>query len=73
MRLYKKHRVAVAGCELQLVESSCEPILTFHNNLIAGHLGYKKVLQKFTKWYYWLGIAKDVNQYTVYKYVTNVK
>ncbi len=40
---------------------------------MVGHLGYKKVLQKFTKWYYWLGIAKDVNQYTVYKYVTNVK
>ena len=40
---------------------------------MVGHLGYKKVLQKFTKWYYWLWIAKDVNQYTVYKYVTNVK
>ena len=36
---------------------------TFHNDLTAGHLGYKKVLQKLSERYYWLGIAKDVNQY----------
>jgi len=30
LRLYKKHRVAVASCELQLVESSCGPILIYN-------------------------------------------
>ena len=27
-------------------------IYTFHNDLIAGHLGYKKVLQKLSERYY---------------------
>ncbi len=36
---------------------------TFHNNLIVGHLGYKKVLQKLLERYYWLEMTKDVHQY----------
>src|SRR6266542_7050444 len=36
---------------------------TFHNDLTAGHLGYKKVLQKLSERYYWPGMIKDVNQY----------
>ena len=35
----------------------------FYNDLIVGHLGYKKVLQKLSKRYYWPGMAKNVNQY----------
>ncbi len=38
-------------------------IYTFHNDSIAGHLGYKKVLQKLLERYYQPGIAKDVDQY----------
>src|SRR6266498_762199 len=36
---------------------------TFHNDLTAGHLGYRKVLQKLLERYYWPGMAKDVKQY----------
>ncbi len=35
----------------------------FHNDPTAGHLGYKKVLQKLSERYYWPGMAKNVNQY----------
>src|SRR6266542_4001133 len=38
-------------------------IYTYHNNPTAGHLGYKRVLQKLIKRYYWLRMAKDVDQY----------
>ena len=38
-------------------------IYTFYNDSTAGYLGYKKVLQKLSERYYWLGMAKDVNQY----------
>ncbi len=34
---------------------------TFYNDSTTGYLGYKKVLQKLLKRYYWLGMAKDVN------------
>jgi len=30
---------------------------------MTGHLGYKKVLQKLSKRYYWPEMAKDMNQY----------
>ncbi len=46
---------------------------TFHNDLTAGHLGYKKVLQKLLERYYWLGIAKDVNQYIAVYYQCQIK
>ncbi len=36
---------------------------TFHNDLTAGHLGYKKVLQKLSERYYWPSIVKNMNQY----------
>ncbi len=36
---------------------------TFYNNPISGYLGYKKVLQKLIKRYYWPGMAKDMDQY----------
>ena len=36
---------------------------TFYNDPTAGHLGYKKVLQKLSERYYWSGMAKDMNQY----------
>src|SRR6266540_2987465 len=43
---------------------------TFYNDPTAGHLGYKKLLQKLSERYYWPGMAKDVNQYitTCYQY-----
>src|SRR6266542_4257945 len=46
---------------------------TFHNDLTAGHLGYKKVLQKLLKRYYWPGMAKDVNQYIAACYQCQIK
>ena len=46
---------------------------TFHNDPIAGHLGYKKVLQKLIERYYWPGMAKDVNQYIVACYQYQMK
>ena len=46
---------------------------TFHNDLTAGHLGYKKVLQKLSERYYWPGMAKDVNQYIVACYQCQIK
>ncbi len=36
---------------------------TFHNDSTAEHLEYKKILQKLLKRYYWLRMAKDVDQY----------
>ncbi len=36
---------------------------TFHNDLTAEHLGYKKVLQKLSERYYWPDMAKNVKQY----------
>ncbi len=45
-------------------KSQYYPLLyTFHNNLTAGYLGYKKILQKLSERYYWPGMVKDVNQY----------
>src|SRR6266508_4143720 len=46
---------------------------TFHNDLTAGHLGYRKVLQKLSERYYWPGIAKDVNQYIAACYQCQMK
>ena len=46
---------------------------TFHNDPTAGHLGYKKVLQKLSKRYYWPGMAKDVNQYIAACYQCQMK
>src|SRR6266498_2150487 len=48
-------------------------IYTFHNNPTAGHLGYKKVIQKLSERYYWPGIAKDVNQYIAACYQCQMK
>ncbi len=36
---------------------------TFHNDPTAEHLGYKKILQKLSKRYYWSGMAKDMDRY----------
>ena len=42
----QKHRCIVS-------RSQYYPLMyTFHNDLTAGHLGYKKVLQKLSKRYY---------------------
>jgi len=46
---------------------------TFHNDLIAGHLGYRKVLQKLSERYYWPGMAKDINQYIAACYQCQMK
>ncbi len=46
---------------------------TFHNDPTAGHLGYKKVLQKLSDRYYWSGIAKNVNQYIAVCYQCQMK
>src|SRR6266496_4796285 len=46
---------------------------TFHNDPTAGHLGYKKVLQKLSKRYYWFSMAKDVNQYIAACYQCQMK
>ncbi len=46
---------------------------TFHNDPTAGHLGYKKVLQKLLERYYWPGMAKDVNQYIAACYQCQMK
>ncbi len=46
---------------------------TFHNDPTAGHLGYKKVLQKLSERYYWPGMAKDVNQYIAACYQCQMK
>src|SRR6266508_1124527 len=46
---------------------------TFHNNPTAGHLGYKKVLQKLSERYYWPDMAKDVNQYIAACYQCQMK
>src|SRR6266540_4052006 len=45
----------------------------FHNDPIAGHLGYIKVLQKLLERYYWPGMAKDVNQYIAACYQCQMK
>src|SRR6266498_4822765 len=45
----------------------------FHNDPIAGHLGYKKVLQKLSERYYWPDMAKDVNQYIAAYYQCQIK
>ncbi len=34
---------------------------TFYNDPTVEHLGYKKILQKLSKRYYWLSMVKDVN------------
>ena len=46
---------------------------TFHNDPTAGHLGYKKVLQKLLERYYWPGMAKDVSQYIAACYQCQMK
>src|SRR6266542_2865725 len=46
---------------------------TFHNDLTAGHLGYKRILQKLSERYYWPGMAKDVNQYIAACYQCQMK
>ncbi len=46
---------------------------TFHNDLTAGHLGYKRVLQKLSERYYQPGMAKDVNRYIVACYQCQMK
>src|SRR6266498_1985421 len=46
---------------------------TFHNDPTAGHLGYKKVLQKLLERYYWPGMAKDVKQYIAACYQCQMK
>src|SRR6266498_4600964 len=46
---------------------------TFHNDPTAGHLEYKKVLQKLSKRYYWPGMAKNVNQYIAAYYQCQMK
>src|SRR6266540_3341407 len=46
---------------------------TFHNDPIAGHLGYNKVLQKLSERYYWPGMTKDVNQYIAACYQCQMK
>ncbi len=40
---------------------------------MAGYLGYKKVLQKILKRYYWSGMAKDMNQYIQAYYQCQMK
>ena len=45
----------------------------FHNDLTAGHLGYKKVVQKLLERYYWPGMAKDVSQYIAACYQYQMK
>src|SRR6266540_6229194 len=46
---------------------------TFHNDLTAGYLGYKKVLQKLSERYYWPSMAKNVNQYIAAYYQCQMK
>src|SRR6266540_7166719 len=46
---------------------------TFHNDPTAGHLGYKKVLQKLLERYYWPDMAKDVKQYIAACYQCQMK
>src|SRR6266498_3216216 len=46
---------------------------TFHNDLTAGHLGYKKILQKLSDRYYWSGMAKNMNQYIAACYQCQMK
>src|SRR6266542_142006 len=46
---------------------------TFYNDPTAGHLGYKKVLQKLSERYYWTGMDKDVNQYIAACYQCQMK
>ena len=46
---------------------------SYHNNLTARYLGYKKILQKFTERYYWLRIVEDVNQYIQACYQYQIK
>ena len=46
---------------------------TFYNDLTAGYLDYKKVLQKLSERYYWPSMTKDVNQYIVAYYQCQIK
>ena len=46
---------------------------TFHNDPTAGHLGYKKILQKLSERYYWPSMTKDVNQYIAACYQYQMK
>ena len=48
-------------------------IYTFHNDLTAGHLGVKRILQKLSERYYWPDMAKDVNQYIAAYYQCQMK
>ena len=46
---------------------------TFHNDPTAGHLGYKKVLQRLSERYDWPGMARDVKQYIAVCYQCQMK
>ncbi len=36
---------------------------TFYNDPTSEYIGYKKILQKLMKKYYWSGIIKNMNHY----------
>src|SRR6266540_7074222 len=57
-----------------VLRSQYYPLMyTFHNDPTAGHLEYKRVLQKLSERYYWPGMVKDVNQYIAACYQCQMK
>ena len=63
--LYRKNAEA-AGKQYLLVVPAVlrlEILRAFHDDVLAGHLGFAKTFKKIKERYFWFGMRKDVEKY----------
>ncbi|KAK9730359.1 Integrase zinc binding domain [Popillia japonica] len=63
--LYKRNVDASGESNLLVVPRSlrAEILFSYHNEPMAGHLGYARTLNKIQKRYFWYGLPKDVKKF----------
>ena len=63
-RVHRLTRNREWGVQLVVPKELREEIMkTHHDDLLAGHVGYYKTLQRINQWYWWPGMANEVDEW----------